>query len=201
MALSYASFKAKANDFDIYTHKPYIGIDPNTHILEGVFGTHRVVFYESKADVDTDGAPDPSIHRWDGDHQGQTSFDPSGKIIDAETLCYMVLPGGFPGTVGSYASDITIPLGTVVYVSKNGKSCFAVFADTGPRTKIGEASLHVHTALGNENVRWGRIRNVGIDDGVTFAILVGCAVPLIGLNQSVIDAAGEAHFAVLGLSA
>ena len=49
-----------------------------------------------------------------------------------------------------------------------------VFADTGPKTKIGEGSIALHRSLGFERVRPnGHILDAGIDSGVVTIVFPG----------------------------
>lgn len=63
------------------------------------------------------------------------------RYVDAEQIPFIVLPGGRLGgaTLGDYA---------FVLNTANGKSTAAIVGDTGPRRKIGEASMAAAGALG-----------------------------------------------------
>ena len=116
----------------------------------------RVLVLKSKLDQDDDGISHPGI-TYATYHQGQTSLDPGATWIDAITVPYFVLPGHFPHGIG---------MGDIAYIEYQGKSVFAICADVGPQTKIGEASVAVHNALGFNNVRNGHIIDSGIDANV-----------------------------------
>ncbi len=66
------------------------------------------------------------------------------RYIDAESVPYFVLPGSH--TNGAKVGDIGL-----LYNTKTGDNCYGVFADQGPSSKIGEASLRMATALNIPN--------------------------------------------------
>ncbi len=114
-------------------------------------------YYDSKLDLDTDG----SIYAGqDRTGQGATALRyPGGRSVDANAVLYFVLPGLFYQAWRIRKGD----LGAVFY---RDHLAFAVFADVGPRHRIGEGSIALHRALGHETIVNGRLRNVGIDRGV-----------------------------------
>lgn len=65
------------------------------------------------------------------------------RYVDSDTVPFIVLPGGHYPAWG-------IALGDLALVTRlNGqRQCFAVFADIGPRTKIGEGSIALARTLG-----------------------------------------------------
>jgi hypothetical protein len=110
------------------------------------------IYYESGLELDSDG----SIYaRQDKTGQGGTSLRAHGHPVDANSIPYFVLPGGFP-------SKHHIRLGDIAAVLHRGQIAFAVFADSGPAWKIGEGSIALHRALGHETIRGGRLHDVGI---------------------------------------
>ena len=121
--------------------------------------------WSGKCDLDSDGVRSPAITRYDADHQDQTSIDQDGDWCRSDLVPYIVLPGGWPHG--------GCELGTLCTVLYNGGHVHAIYADVGPKTKIGEASIAVHQALDGPRVRDGKILNVGIDSGVTFAVYIG----------------------------
>jgi hypothetical protein len=124
----------------------------------------KQLVYLSKLDLDTDGGGDL---KWEPTHQNGTSLDPSGKLIQSNDIPYFVLPGGFAQTVGIKLGD----LGAVFYQDKME---FVIFADTGPKRKIGEGSICLHRSLGFERVKPdGHIRDVGIDRDVLTLVFPG----------------------------
>ncbi|PCK77681.1 glycoside hydrolase family 75 protein [Rhizobium sophoriradicis] len=76
-------------------------------------------------------------------------FDPTDprRYIDASTIPYVVLPGS---RYQQFTQAANIRLGDLAaaYNIKTGKMSFAIFADTGPRTKLGEGSIALAESLG-----------------------------------------------------
>jgi len=95
--------------------------------------------WKGKMDVDCDGAP--TCKSIDPDGQATTSQTYMGKALDASKMNYMVLPGGL-------AKQMGLQLGDVAAVSYNGKTAYAIYGDVGPKTKAGEASMHLAQQLG-----------------------------------------------------
>jgi hypothetical protein len=59
-----------------------------------------------------------------------------------------------------------------------GRLAFAVFADFGPRTKIGEGSVELFRRLGQERVRPdGTVRDIGMGPGVITIVFPGSGAP------------------------
>lgn len=145
--------------------------------------------FVSDLDLDTDGKNDPAIH-YESTHQAQTSIDPSGKTVNSNTVPFVVLPGGFGKEYGIHLGDIA----AVIY---RDKIEFAVFADTGPRTKIGEGSIALHRSLGFERVKNGRIVDVGIDAGVVTIVFPGSGDGTAQTPEKVREI-GRARFLALG---
>jgi len=123
-------------------------------------------YIESKMDTDCDGAPTcPSI---DSSGQTQTSWTWSGSAIDALRANYYVLPSNIKTKLGS----TRLGLGDIAAVIYNGKMEFAVYADNGPTSKIGEGSVKLVQSLGFNPYRNGRIC-CGISSGVVVIVLPG----------------------------
>jgi len=95
--------------------------------------------WKGKMDVDCDGAP--NCKSIDPDGQATTSHTYMGKALDASKMNYMVLPGGL-------AKQMGLQLGDVAAVSYNGKTAYAIYGDVGPKSKAGEASMHLAQQLG-----------------------------------------------------
>ena len=93
------------------------------------------------------------------------------RYADAVNLSFIVLPGisdiaGTGAKLGDYA---------YVHSADTGKSAFAVYADVGPRTQIGEASVALHLALGHDPYNHHTVNRVvsGIDSGVLVLVFPG----------------------------
>jgi hypothetical protein len=86
------------------------------------------------------------------------------KYVNSELIPFIVLPSGVinPGKIriGDFA---------YAYNIKNGKSCFAIFADAGPGDKLGEGSIFLAERLGiNSNPK-----NGGLSGGIIYIIFAG----------------------------
>jgi hypothetical protein len=148
------------------------------------------VFWESKMAVDTDGAT--RIPGDTGTHQSQTSLMfKDGIAIDALTVPYFVVPsvdkisvdprhrktfpaGPWEDSGDSFESDFKIKLGNLGVIAFRGTMTGALFADTGPGMKIGEASIRVHELVRGPSHPWqGSVPRQKLDpnDGATDKIL------------------------------
>lgn len=66
------------------------------------------------------------------------------RYTDAGSIPFIVLPGGH--TNGAKAGDVCL-----CYNEKTGDNCYGIFADVGPGSKIGEASMRMAYALAIPN--------------------------------------------------
>jgi hypothetical protein len=147
---------------------------------EGRIDQKQVLFFQSHLDLDTDGYVGAS----DGTHQDKTSLheteiltpaqvDKKGHTIhraktrrnnvDSNTIPYFVLPL-MPGSDSNWVGKKEgIALGDVGVIIGQNKACFVEFADAGPSSKLGEASMQVHRFFGHNplNAR-GRINDSDI---------------------------------------
>ena len=111
--------------------------------------------------IDADGSP--RARQIDPTGQTQTSLRyPDGRSVNAETVPYFVLPGGQYKHLG-------IKLGDIAAVRYNGKVAFAVFADVGPRHKLGEGSIALAQELGIP----ASPRTGGVRSGVEYLVFPG----------------------------
>ncbi|MDT4955577.1 MAG: hypothetical protein QOJ02_3715 [Acidobacteriota bacterium] len=123
------------------------------------------LYYDSLLDLDTDGSiyakqdptgdPDTSMHQ------------PDGSPVDSNAVPYFVLPGK------GFFQDFGINLGDVAAVIYKDKVEFAVFADTGPKIKLGEGSIALHRSLGHETIKHGKLLNEAIDENVLTIVFPG----------------------------
>jgi len=123
-------------------------------------------YFESKMDSDCDGAPScPSIDPYG---QTRTSWTWKGAPIDALKTNYFVLPSNLKGRL----SGSRLGLGDIAAVIYNGRLEFAVYADNGPNTKIGEGSVKLVQSLGFNPYKNGKIC-CGISSGVVVIVFPG----------------------------
>lgn len=87
------------------------------------------------------------------------------RYVDSESIPYIVLPGN--QTFGAKLSDLCI-----VYNVAKQKICGGVFADTGPRNKIGEASIAMANGVGVI----GNPKNGGQESGLVYVVFPGSSV-------------------------
>ncbi len=110
-----------------------------------------------------------------GYYVSTTSLEDTSKIrtdprryVDSSSIPYIVLPGR------QTTWDTGVKLGdfVAVYNGSNGKLSLGIFADTGPREKLGEGSVALARALGHEPVIRGKIR-AGIDEDLLYVVFPG----------------------------
>lgn len=170
--------------------------NPTTLALKGLQSIRKVFaptgeaafLIVSKMDTDTDGLRDPGIHNYESTHQDQITYDSHPPTINSNVVPFGVIPIGMSKRHGRMLEMGT--LGTIFY---NGRHVHVVYADLGPQTKFGEASIAVHRALGIELVKNGHYRDVGIDSGVTSLIYLGSHLDL-PLDPAKISEAAQAYY-------
>jgi Fungal chitosanase of glycosyl hydrolase group 75/Bacterial SH3 domain len=88
------------------------------------------------------------------------------RYVNSLEVPYVVMPGN-----GDFRGATNVKVGdfAVAYNSKNNKISFAIYADVGPKNQIGEGSIALSRALGNEPLVNGRVRK-GINGGITYLI-------------------------------
>lgn len=117
------------------------------------------------------------------------------RYVDAVQVPYIVLPGNpaIRGTgvkLGDYA---------VVYNQKTGKLSYAIYADVGPRNELGEGSVALSRALGNEPIIRGKVAR-GIPSNVLYIVFPGSRQHTWTSEESLedINIKAEYHFEVWG---
>jgi hypothetical protein len=106
-------------------------------------GNGDAVYFKAGMDIDCDGSK--RARQIDPCGQTQTSLRyRNGESVNAENINYIVLPAGQYKKLG-------IKLGDIAAVRYNGHVAFAIFADVGPRHKLGEGSMALASALGINN--------------------------------------------------
>jgi hypothetical protein len=126
------------------------------------------LFFDSELQLDTDGWPG-GLAAGDRFHQEQTSYRyASNKSINANEVPFFVLP--LPRT---WPSQFGIKMGDLAAVVFKNKLAFAILADAGPSTKLGEGSIELLRRLGQERLKNGRIINSGMGPGVVTIVFPG----------------------------
>lgn len=163
-------------------------------------GGVKSIFWRGGADIDADGSPhaynpqntgldinadatsdelsviqgadDPAT----GYYRSLTSLQIPGSEekqqgqINAESVPFFVLPGGQYSGWGAKLGDVGL-----VYNSKTGDNTFAIFADVGPSSKIGEISIACAAQLSiPTSPRYG-----GVSSGVYYVVFPGSTLPMI----------------------
>jgi len=128
------------------------------------------IYIKSDMDTDADGSPrakqiDPfglletslsTDNGWTGD----------GRFVNSETIPYYVLPGRFNAVFGTRCK-----LGDLALVRRRAAEIFAIYADVGPKTKIGEGSIKLVESLGANPWNGAKTKIIsGIDFGVDYLI-------------------------------
>lgn len=86
------------------------------------------------------------------------------RYIDATKIPYIALPPDFAARFGIALGDLA-----VVVNQANGRSAYAIFADVGPRGRIGEGSIALARALDIP----ADPRHDSVPDGVTYLVFPG----------------------------
>ena len=121
-------------------------------------------------------------------HQPGENIRTPQAQLDSNTVPFAVIPGTWQtsGKPGPRLGDFG-----VAYRRSNGKSAFFVIGDTGPRNKLGEGSVALHQALGNDPfmLRFGvRRARKGIGDrDVLYVVFPNSAQPNLRLDAASIE--------------
>ena len=115
------------------------------------------------------------------------------RYVNSVNISFVVLPtGSFMTTTHAKLGDVCF-----VYNGANNHSSYALVADTGPSTQIGEGSVALHFALGHNPLNsQGRVSS-GIDSGVHTLCFAGSSEGAVG-SQVEVDAHGSALFDAWG---
>ena len=189
------------------TWKPDCLADFNQAKAEGFQGPTKVCFFAMVTDdegvpvVQQEGDPRP------GYYVSTTTLTQPGvpkntqqAYLDSNEIPFIVIPGHwrrdqFRGMrLGDFA---------VVMRKSTGATSFAVVGDVGPRRKLGEGSVALHEALGNDPFVErpdGNIRaygGIGPHD-VVYMIFPGSRKPGASMTKALIDAEGGKQLARFG---
>ncbi len=99
------------------------------------------ISFVADADIDCDGGSNPLK---DPHWQPTTSLTYHGKPVDAETVPFIVLP---PAVIKA-VKGIVLGCHARVTHTVTGRSCYAVVADVGPMSKLGEISVAAAKLIG-----------------------------------------------------
>lgn len=129
------------------------------------------VYINADMDTDTDGSPrstviNPQFGQLSTSLSRRNGWRGDAEYVNSETIPYFVLPGNFASTSG-----ITCKLGDLALVRWQGHEVFAVYADNGPNSKIGEGSIKLVESLGDNP--WNNTKTKiisGIGFGVEYLV-------------------------------
>jgi Fungal chitosanase of glycosyl hydrolase group 75 len=128
-----------------------------------------------------------------------TNTHDTARYVDASTIPFVVLPGGFPRAVGQTGTSVSKCLGCLCYVInlKTGNATGAVFADVGPH--VGEASLATALRLGCDPFYPNaRPKVAGMDSKRFFTIVFPNEILAMPLKADDIEAKATAQFQAWG---
>jgi hypothetical protein len=155
------------------------------------------LYFDSNLELDTDGWPL-------GGTYGDPYWQPDTSLryadhgsINANGVPYFVLP-----LPTSWATQFGIALGDYAAVIYKQYLAFAVFADWGPKNKLGEGSIELLRRLGQERIKPnGRVTNSGMGPGVITIVFPGSGAAADRDDQATLLAAigqkGSALFKAL----
>lgn len=121
-----------------------------------------------KSDMDTDADGSPRAKQIDPFGLLATSLSRDngwmgyGRYLNSETIPYFVLPGKFNAVFGTRCT-----LGDVALIRRRTAEVSAIYADIGPKTKIGEGSIKLVESLGA--YPWNR-NKTKIISGIAFGV-------------------------------
>jgi hypothetical protein len=156
------------------------------------------LYFDSELQLDTDGWPDGK-GKGDSSWQPETSLSyADGSSINANNVPYFVLP-----LPKKWPGQFDIKLGDVAAIVFGRKLAFAVFADEGPKDKLGEGSLKLLRQLGEERLRGnGTVINSGMGPGVITIVFPESRPPAAAQDEATllafIDEVGKRLFVKLG---
>lgn len=90
---------------------------------------------------------------------GTKKYRDPNRYVNSETVPYIAIPPNF-------SPDFKLGDVALVINKKNNKRCYAIFADTGPKDKIGEGSIYLAEQLGIKNSP----KNGGTTSDVTYLL-------------------------------
>jgi hypothetical protein len=126
----------------------------------------------------SDPAPGYYISMTTLENKEKDDTDPS-RFVNSEVIPYIAIPSGF-------SKDFKLGDIALVYNKKNGKKCFAIYADVGPKELLGEGSIKLAKELGiNSSPKKG-----GIEKNVIYILFIGSGKHKM-LTKDEIDTIGK----------
>jgi Fungal chitosanase of glycosyl hydrolase group 75 len=137
------------------------------------------IYIKADMDVDADGSPNAKIlDPKYGQLKTSLSFrnvKGQAKYVDAEKVPYFVIAGG----PAKFYQKLGVKLGDIAAVVYKGKVAYAIFADVGPKNKMGEGSIALFNALGQSSGvikdSQGHIKGSKLSKDVVYIVFPGSA--------------------------
>ena len=114
------------------------------------------------------------------ENSSKNRIDPE-RYVNSETIPYIAVPAGF-------SNDFKLGDIAFVFNKKNKKFCFAIFADVGPKNKIGEGSIKLAKELGINSSP----KNGGVGSDIIYVLMKNSGQHKV-LTAEQIDAAGKSQ--------
>ncbi|AZA79317.1 hypothetical protein EG347_18315 [Chryseobacterium sp. G0186] len=127
----------------------------------------------------TDPAPGYYISMTSLQDKTKNYSDPT-RYVDSEAVPYIVLPSGF-------SDDFSLGDIALVINKDNNKQCFAIFADHGPKGKLGEGSVNLAKQLGIN----GSAKSGGKDSNVQYILIKNSGNGSILTNEEIQELGAE----------
>lgn len=163
--------------------QPEVILLPNGHIV-----------ITSDADTDADGSPDAEQIDPSGQKETALGIDNgwqgNGEYVNARNIPYFVLPSNWFAV-----TNIACRLGDIAKLTYRDRAVYAIYADVGPDSIIGEASIAAVESLGHNP--WNSQRTQitsGIPHGVEYEIIPQSSDLPQTINYETIQAYGTARF-------
>lgn len=156
------------------------------------------IYIKSDMDTDADGSPRAKEIDEFGLLETALSRDNGwrgeGRFVNAETIPYYVLPGKFNLVFGTRCK-----LGDVALLRRRETEVLAIYADIGPKTKLGEGSIKAVESLGANPWNHAKTKIVsGIEFGVEYLVFPGSSAAF-GIPKTVEEIKEIGQRAVQGL--
>lgn len=169
------------------------GGDPSSKPEVNVLENGNIVVI-SDADTDADGSLDADVIDPSGQRETALGVDNgwqgNGEYVNARNIPYFVLPSNWHAV-----TQIACRLGDIAKLTYRDKVIYAIYADVGPNTIIGEASIAAVESLGHNPWNSQRTKIIsGLPHGVKYEIIPQSSDLSQTTNYETIQAYGTARF-------
>jgi hypothetical protein len=114
------------------------------------------------------------------------------RYVDASTIPYVVLPEALVKAAGIRIGDLSAAVN-----SSNGKVAYAIYADQGPKDKLGEGSLYLANQLRNASLPDAQAVRQSLPKGIDYVLFPGSGNGRPKTREQIVSA-GEALFGRFG---